>query len=102
MAMAANLPAGVLERIGFAGYAVVFLGEPGIVDAAEVHVAGRAAGGDDDALLGAESSVCGHCSQPSRQSLCQKSGFSRIMPVILCSQKDLHLPPFAPQPPAAG
>ena len=51
-----ELAVGALERVGQAGL-LVFLGEPRVEHAAEVDVAGVAAGGDDDALLGLDGDV---------------------------------------------
>ena len=51
-----ELAVGALERVGQAGL-LVFLGEPRIEHAAEVDVAGVAAGRDDDALLGLDGDV---------------------------------------------
>src|SRR5215510_8654336 len=45
-----KLPAGVLERIGFTRHATVLLGQSRVEHSAEVHVTGRAAGGDDNTL----------------------------------------------------
>ena len=53
MSIAAISPLGVLIDVGLAGL-LVFLGQPRIEHAAEVDVAGVAAGGDDDALGGAD------------------------------------------------
>ena len=48
-----ELAVGALVHVGLAGL-LVFLGQPRIEHAAEVDVAGVAAGGDDDALGGAD------------------------------------------------
>ena len=57
-----DLAVGVLVDVGLAGL-LVFLGQPRIEHAAEVDVAGVAAGGDDDALDGAD--VDGPAVRPS-------------------------------------
>ena len=49
-----DLAAGVLIGPRHAGEAAIFLGETRIEHAAEIDVAGRAAGGDDDRLAGAD------------------------------------------------
>ena len=49
-----DFSAGILGSIGLARVAAVFLGEAGIEYAAEIHVAGAAAGGRDDAFPGAD------------------------------------------------
>src|SRR6476469_4189039 len=51
-----DLSVGALERVGQARL-LVFLGEPRIEQAAEVDVAGVAAGGDNDALPGLDGDV---------------------------------------------
>ena len=51
---AGDFSAGILGSIGLARVAAVFLGEAGIEYAAEIHVAGAAAGADDDAFAGAD------------------------------------------------
>ena len=51
-----ELAVGALERVGQAGL-LVFLGQPRIEHAAEIDVAGVAAGGDDDALFGLDGDV---------------------------------------------
>ena len=81
-----QLSAGVLEGVGLAGHAVVFLGQSDVEDSAEVHVAAGTAGGEDDAL--ARANVQGltltgglDAQNPSRCSPC------RTRLAILCFKR---------------
>ena len=85
-----QLAAGVLVRPRHAGQAAIFLGQARIDHAAEIHVAGRTAGGDDHRFARADgepaSPLCS-TAMPSTRPAC---GACRYSATIRCSQQDLH------------